>query len=172
LEIPEGSKAQQNLQNSLKSAHRAKNLVQQILAFSRQGKQERKPLDIRPIVKEGLKFLRASLPATIGIRQEIEKDLGVIEADPTQVYQVLMNLCTNAAHAMDKEGGVLEISLGNADMKEGISTSLAGIEPGPYLRLRVSDTGHGIPSELLPRIFDPYFTTKEVGKGLVWDWRL
>jgi len=165
LDIPEGSKAHQNLQNSIKSALRAKSLVQQILAFSRQGKQERKPLDIRPIVKEGLKLLRASLPATIEIRQEIGQDLGTIEADPTQIYQVLMNLCTNAAQAMEKEGGILEISLENVEMKEEISTSLAGIEPGPYLRLRVSDTGHGIPPEILPRIYDPYFTTKEVGKG-------
>src|SRR5512135_626584 len=84
LDIPEESKARYNLQQSIKSAHRAKDLVQQILAFSRQGKQERKPLDIRPIVKECLKFLRASLPTTIEIRQEVGKDLGVIEADPTQ----------------------------------------------------------------------------------------
>ena len=165
LDMPENTRAKSNLQHSMKAALRAKDLVQQILAFSRQGKQERKPLNIKPIIKEGLKFLRASLPATIEIRQNIEEDLGTIEADPTQVHQVLMNLCTNAAHAMDGNGGVLEVSLGNLDVEGEISISSLGIHPGPYLRLRVSDTGHGIPPETLKRIFDPYFTTKEVGKG-------
>jgi len=165
LDIPEGSKARYNLQQSIKSAHRAKDLVSQILAFSRQGAQERKPLDIRPVVKEGLKFLRSSLPATIEIRQGIEEELGAIEADPTQVYQVLMNLCTNAAHAMGDHGGVLEVSLNKVDLDEGMSAPSVGIEPGPYLRLRVRDTGHGMTPDVLKRIFDPYFTTKEVGKG-------
>jgi PAS domain S-box-containing protein len=164
FDIPEGSKARNNLQQLIKSAQRAKDLVQQILAFSRQGKQERKPLDIRPIVKEGLKFLRSSLPATIEIQQEVEEDLGVIESDPTQVYQVLMNLCTNAGHAMSEKGGVLEVSLNNVDLEGGKSFSL-GLESGAYLRLRVRDTGHGMSPEVLKRIFDPYFTTKEVGKG-------
>jgi CheY-like chemotaxis protein len=149
----------------MKAAQRAKDLVQQILSFSRQGREERKPLDIQPVIKEGLKLLRASLPATIEIRQDMEENLGTIEADPTQVYQVLMNLCTNAAHAMDEKGGVLGVSLGNVDVNGGGPAAPAGIEPGPYLRLRVGDTGHGISPEILKRIFDPYFTTKEVGKG-------
>ena len=126
LDMQENSKAKYNLQQSMKAAHRAKDLVQQILAFSRQGKQERKPLDIKPIIKEGLKFLRASLPATIEIRQNIEEDLGTIEADPTQVHQVLMNLCTNAAHAMDEKGGVLEVSLSKLDVDGEASASSLG----------------------------------------------
>ena len=105
--------------------------MQQILAFSRQGRQERKPLNIKPIIKEGLKFLRASLPATIEIRQEIEEDLGAIEADPTQVHQVLMNLCTNAAHAMDEKGGVLEVSLRNVDLDRENSASQRELIPVP-----------------------------------------
>jgi nitrogen-specific signal transduction histidine kinase/CheY-like chemotaxis protein len=165
LDIPENTKAKHNLQQSMKGALRAKDLVQQILAFSRQGKQERKPLNIKPIIKEGLKFLRASLPSTIEIRQNIEEDLGVIEADPTQIHQVLMNLCTNAAHAMDQNGGILDVSLRNLDVDGETSLSAMGVQPGPYLRLRVSDTGYGIPPETLKKIFDPYFTTKEVGKG-------
>jgi PAS domain S-box-containing protein len=165
LDIPKDSKAQENLQNSIKSAHRAKNLVQQILAFSRQKKQERRPMDIRPIMKEGVKFLRASLPSTIEIRQEMEENLGTIEADPTQIHQVLINLCMNASQAMDGQGGVLGVFLNKIDLDEGRSLPGLGLEPGPYLRLRVSDTGQGIPPEILPRIFDPYFTTKEVGKG-------
>jgi PAS domain S-box-containing protein len=165
LDIPEGCKARHNLDQSMKSAHRAKDLVQQILSFSRQGKQERKPLDIGPITKEVLKLLRASLPATIEIRQEIEKGLGTIKADPTQIHQVLMNLCTNAGHAMGDHGGVLEVSLNKVTLTAGESARLAEIEPGPYVRLRVRDTGQGIPSEVLKRIFDPYFTTKAPGKG-------
>jgi nitrogen-specific signal transduction histidine kinase/ActR/RegA family two-component response regulator len=165
LDIPEGSEAKYNLQQSIKSTYRAKDLVQQILAFSRQSKQERKPLDIRPIIKEALKMLRASLPSTIEIRQNIEADWGAIEADPTQIHQVLMNLCTNAAHAMSENGGVLEVSLTKFDMDAGTSGVNSEIEPGPYLKLRVSDTGSGMPPEILSRIFDPYFTTKETGKG-------
>jgi len=165
LDMPENSKAKYNLEQSMKASHRAKNLVQQILAFSRQGKQERRPMDIRPIIKEGLKLLRASLPSTIEIRQKIETDLGSIVADPTQIHQVLMNLCTNAGHAMSEKGGILEVSLGNMNMDEGAAAISAGIEAGPYLRLRVSDTGHGIHPQILKRIFDPYFTTKEAGKG-------
>ncbi len=165
LDIPEGSEAKINLQQSIKSTYRARDLVQQILAFSRQSKQERKPLDIRPIIKEALKLLRASLPSTIEIRQNIEADWGAIEADPTQIHQVLMNLCTNAAHAMSEDGGVLEVSLTKFDMDAGTSGVNSEIEPGPYLKLRVSDTGSGMPPEILSRIFDPYFTTKETGKG-------
>jgi CheY-like chemotaxis protein len=95
----------------------------------------------------------------------MEEDLATIVSDPIQVQQVLMNLCTNAAHAMGENGGVLRVSLKNCRVEEGTSASVAGVEPGPYLRLRVSDTGQGMPPEILKRIFEPYFTTKEVGKG-------
>jgi PAS domain S-box-containing protein len=165
LDLPEDSKVKDNLQQSIRAGHRAKALVQQILAFSRRGREERKPVNIKPIIKEELKFLRASLPATIEIRQDMAEDLGAIEADPTQVHQVVMNLCTNAAHAMGENGGVLRVSLNNCRVEKGTSAAIAGIEPGPYLRLRVSDTGHGMPPEILKKIFEPYFTTKEIGKG-------
>jgi PAS domain S-box-containing protein len=162
--IEEGTQARYHLEQSIRAAHRARDLVRQILAFSRQGRQERRLLNMNPIVKEGLRFLRASLPATIEIRQRIEEDLGMIESDPTQVHQVLMNLCTNAAHAMGEKGGVLEVSLANLNVDKGMAAA-GGIDPGAYVRLRVSDTGEGIPPEILKRIFDPYFTTKEAGKG-------
>jgi len=165
LDLEEGSIAKKNLERSMKAAHRAKDLVQQILTFSRQGKQERKLLSVKPIVKEALKFLRASLPATIEIQEEIEENPGPIEADPTQIHQVLMNLCTNAAHAMDEKGGELSVSLSNLDLDGNNSGVQPRIEAGPYVRLRVSDTGHGMAPEILGRIFDPYFTTKEPGKG-------
>ncbi len=165
LELEENSQGLSHLQLSIKAAARARDLVKQILAFSRQSKQEPRPLDMRPIIKEGLKFLRASLPSTIEIRQSIPGDPAMIEADPTQVYQVLMNLCTNAAHAMRGKGGILEVSLGKFDLMTGSSPPSPEMEPGPYLKLNVTDTGEGIPPEALPKIFDPYFTTKKAGEG-------
>ena len=147
LKVPEDSEVMENLQQCLQAVHRAKDLVRQILTFSRQGKQERKPMDIRPIVKEGLKFLRASLPVTIEIRENIEGNLGVIEADPTEIHQMLMNLCTNAAHAMREKGGILEVSLTRFSLTSEHSSAYPELEPGPYLKLRVSDTGHGMPPE-------------------------
>jgi CheY-like chemotaxis protein len=165
LGVPEKLPAKQNLQEVLKASHRAKDLVRQILTFSRQGEQERKPVLIFPIVKETLKLLRASLPSTIEIRQKIDSETGVIEANLTQIHQVVMNLCTNAAHAMRENGGVLEVSLVNVEMDIDTTAQHPDIHPGPYLRLTVSDTGIGIAPDLVERIFDPYFTTKKVGEG-------
>ncbi|MDH4266682.1 MAG: PAS domain S-box protein [Deltaproteobacteria bacterium] len=165
LGVPENPPAKQNLQEVLKASHRAKDLVRQILTFSRQGEQERKPVLISPIVKETLKLLRASLPSTIEVRQNMESETGIIEANLTQIHQVVMNLCTNAAHAMKENGGVLEVSLANAEMDIDTTAQHPDIHPGPYLRLTVSDTGVGIAPDLLERIFDPYFTTKKVGEG-------
>jgi PAS domain S-box-containing protein len=150
----------------LKASHRAKDLVKQILASSRQRHaQERTPLTIAPIVKETIKLLRASLPTTIEIRLNIESETGVVLADPTEVHQVLVNLCTNAAHAMEERGGLLEISLDEVTVDPDAVAAHGDLKPGQYLRLTVSDTGRGIDPTILERIFDPYFTTKEVGKG-------
>ncbi len=165
LDLPEDSRVQHNLQQSIKASLRARDLVRQILTFSRQGARERRLLNIAPIVQEGLKLLRALLPATIEIRGRTEGDLGAVEADPTQIHQMLMNLCTNAAQAMGEDGGILEVSLNRVDLNGESSADYPGITPGPYLRLRVSDTGHGMTPEVLKRISEPYFTTKEVGKG-------
>ncbi|MFH1931093.1 MAG: PAS domain S-box protein, partial [Pseudomonadota bacterium] len=178
-EMPEGfNKAKGNLREVLKAGRRAKDLVKQILAFSRQGDQERKPLQISHIVKEALKLLRASLPTTIEFRLNIEPEIGIIEADPTQIHQVLMNLCTNAAHAMNEKGGILELSLQNVTIfEDGFASgepeksktrnlkSEILLPPGPYVTLTVSDTGHGMSAGVVERIFDPYFTTKEKGEG-------
>ncbi|MBW1861664.1 MAG: PAS domain S-box protein [Deltaproteobacteria bacterium] len=162
-EVPEDSSARSNLEEVFKAANRAKDLVQQILTFSRQNDQELKPLRIQIIIREALKLLRASLPSTIDIRQDIDKDCGPTLADPTQVHQVIMNLCTNAYHAMCEKGGVLEVSLKEVD---GDSLASYGeIKPGIYLRLTVSDTGKGMDPEVLERIFNPYFTTKSQGSG-------
>ena len=159
------SEVKQNLKEIFNASKHARDMVKQILAFSRQSKNERKPIQARHIVKEALKMLRASLPATIKIQQKIEKNTGVIEADPTQFHQVLMNLCTNAAHAMHEKDGVLEISLSNIDWDQNAADRPPELKPGPYLKLSVSDTGDGINPEARGHIFEPYFTTKQKGEG-------
>ena len=162
--VPEGSVIRKNLNEIIKAAIRARDLVQQILAFSRQQSQEQKPLQIQLVVKEALKLLRSSLPATIKICQDIKKDCGLIMADSTRIHQVVMNLCTNAFHAMEENGGTLEVNLSETGLSPDDLTDL-DIAPGQYLCLKVQDTGHGMGQDVLARIFDPYFTTKGEGKG-------
>jgi PAS domain S-box-containing protein len=164
-QVPQGSKAEHNMKELLKAGGRAKDLVQQILTFSRQSSQERKPMEIGPIVKETLKLLRASLPSTVEIRQSIEDDADVVNTDPTQIHQVLMNLCTNAAHAMREKGGILEVGLHRVNIDVSTAAQSQDLHPGPYVRLSVSDRGHGMTPEIINRIFDPYFTTKKAGEG-------
>ena len=159
------SEVKQNLKEIFNASKHARDMVKQILAFSRQSKNERKPIQARHIVKEAIKMLRASLPTTIDIQQKLEKNTGVIEADPTQFHQVLMNLCTNAAHAMHEKDGVLEISLSNIDWGQNAAARPPELQPGPYLKLSVSDTGDGIHPEARDQIFEPYFTTKEKSEG-------
>ena len=166
LQVPEDNKAKESLKEVMKAGRRARDLVKQILAFSRKGEQERIPVQISLIVKEALKLLRSSLPTTVEIRQNIESDTGIVEADPTQIHQILMNLCTNAGHAMREEGGVLEVGIRNVEVGSWDSElGYLDMTPGPYLLLTVSDTGEGMTPEMLERIFDPYFTTKEKGVG-------
>jgi PAS domain S-box-containing protein len=155
----------QNLKEIFSASKHARDMVKQILAFSRQNKQERKPIQVAHIVKEAIKMLRASLPTTISIQQHIEKDTGIIEADPTQIHQVLMNLCTNAAHAINEKDGVLEIHLGNIDLDQKAAADIPGLKTGSYLKLSVKDSGEGIHPEVQQQIFNPYFTTKEKGVG-------
>ena len=166
LQFPDEYRVKESLKQVLNAGRRARDLVKQILTFSRKSEQERIPMQIGPIVKEALKLLRSSLPTTVELRQNIESDTGIVEADPTQIHQILMNLCANASHSMGEEGGILEVSIGN--VKLGSSDSGSGyfdIPPGNYLRLTVSDTGQGMPPEVLERIFEPYYTTKEKGQG-------
>ena len=165
LDLPEASEASTNLQQILNATNRAKDVVKQILAFSRQSKEIDRPLKIGPIIKECLKLLRASIPATIEIRQNIAKESGAVVIDLTQIHQVIMNLCTNAAHAMQKTGGVLDVSFIEMDLGLEDKFMIKGLSPGKYVRITVSDTGHGIPPGLKERIFDPYFTTKGLGVG-------
>jgi two-component system cell cycle sensor histidine kinase/response regulator CckA len=164
-DIMQGYSPQPKLEEVLKACLRAEDVVKQILAFSRQGEQEKKPLQVSLVVKEALQLLQATLPATIDISKNIESRSGAVMADPTQIHQVLMNLCTNAAHTMREDRGVLGVSLVDVNIDADLAAQYPDFHPGPYVRLTVSDTGHGIKPELLERIFDPYFTTKRPDEG-------
>lgn len=152
------------MERILNASHRAKELVRQILTFSRQTDQERKPVQVSLIIKEALRLLRASLPTTIEIRQNIASE-SLVVGDPTQIHQVLMNLCTNAGHAMQENGGILEVSLIDVHLEEESLPRYPQVVADSYIRLTVSDTGYGMPPNVLERIFDPFFTTKERSKG-------
>lgn len=164
-EIPEGSKTHRQLDKVLQAGFRARDLVNQILTFSRKREQERKQVQIGPILKETLKFLRASLPTTVDIRQQILDPLAMILADPIQIHQVVMNLCANASYAMRGNGGVLEVGLSRVQIDQGALVETPHLKPGAYVKLTVKDTGHGMTPEIMERVFDPFFTTKGKGEG-------
>ncbi len=157
-------KARNHLDQVLKGAQRAAALVQQILTFSRQTEYQKKPLKIHLIIKESLKLLRSSIPSTIDIQTDITSRAMVL-ADPTQMHQVIMNLCTNAYHAMTTGGGTLTVILENQylDHKQ-LSVEKAAV-PGEFMKFTVRDTGCGMDEKTLAKAFDPYFTTKEIGRG-------
>lgn len=165
--LPEDSNAKEGMERVYESGLRAADLVKQILTYCRQGEQEMKHIYVAPVVKEVLSLLRASLPATIRIRQEISYPLSnlMVHADPTQLYQVLMNLGTNALHAMREKGGVLSMEMAALDLDDMFVKQNPDLKTGPYLRLTVSDTGYGMKPEVMERVFDPYFTTKNIGEG-------
>ncbi len=159
-----GTELHTSLTTILEASQRAAYLVNQILTFSRQGEQKLYPVQIHLIIKEVAKFIRASLPATIEIKTMIESE-SIVLADPTQIHQVMMNLCTNAGHAMKERGGTLTIALDNVDLDEDFTQFHPGLNPNAYVKISVSDTGAGIPPDIIDRIFDPFFTTKEKGEG-------
>ncbi|MEI6125591.1 MAG: ATP-binding protein [Pseudomonadota bacterium] len=163
--VPQDSQLNFYFDLILKLGDRAVNLVRQILVFSRKTDSKRKVLQLRPLIKEVLSLFRATLPASIEIRRKFLDQGSIIEADSTQIHQVLMNLCTNAFHAMQENGGVLELELTSVSINREDITSYNDIEPGPYVLLKVSDTGTGIDPAIINRIFEPFFTTKEVDKG-------
>lgn len=164
LDTSLGDKTRLHIGNIKTAAHRARELVAQILAFSRQGELQRRPIQIGPIVDEILKLLRASLPTSIKIIQHNTSERMVF-ADSTQISQIVMNLCTNAAHAMGEVGGVLELLIVDVDLDDDFVVRYPHVFPGPYIQLTVSDTGHGMDQATLERIFEPYFTTKGHGEG-------
>jgi len=162
LDDPE--KAQKHLDRMIQGAQRAAGLVQQILTFSKQADHKRNPLKAYLIVKEAVKFLRASIPANIEIKDKIESRATIL-ADPVQVHQIVMNICTNAYHAMRDSGGVLMIELSEIEITLSEIASENSCASGRYLKLEVKDTGHGMSKETLEKIFDPYFSTKKADQG-------
>ncbi len=165
IHASQGKDPNEALDNILTASQRAKGLINQILSFSRQSEQEKQTVQINLIVKEVLKLIRASLPATIEIKGRNLNSDAVVEADPIQIHQVMMNLCSNAHHAMREGGGVLEVKLSDIDIDREKAAQCGGIQEGPYIELTIRDSGHGIPTEYMDRIFDPYFTSKEKGEG-------
>jgi two-component system, cell cycle sensor histidine kinase and response regulator CckA len=144
---------------------RAKDVVKQLLSFSRKSEETRYPINIVPIVIESLKLLRSSVSANIEFRQNISRNPYTILAEPTQIHQIMINLCTNAVHAMEKAGGYLDITLEKKEISSEDRELYPDLKEGKYLKLSVTDNGHGIASGHLERIFEPYFTTKDIGKG-------
>ena len=163
-DLPKGALAWENVREIFRAGERGRDLVKQILAFSRHAEQENLPLRISPIVKEALQLCRSTIPANIEIRRHMAADPGLVLADPTQIHQIVMNLVTNAYHAVEADGGEIMVRLepyprGEEDPVE------EGLPPGRYVRLSVADTGPGISPEIREKVFEPYFTTKEQGKG-------
>lgn len=154
----------ENLEQVLKAADRAKDLVRQILSFSQKIEESKKIIALSPLIKETLELLRASLPSTIEIKSQIKLDSTIL-AVPSQIHQILVNLCTNAAYAMKERGGLLSVTLDIVTIDANSANHPPDLPPGPYARLTVSDTGSGIPPEIQPMIFDPFFTTKAPGEG-------
>jgi PAS domain S-box-containing protein len=160
------SETRWNLTQVLNACDRAKNLVNQILAFSRQEAPERRPVNVAPVAKDALKFLRSTIPSTVEMKQRITGDSLIVLSDPTTIHQVLINLGTNAAHAMRTTGGVMEVCLESVEIPRDRGGNVpADLKPGPYIRMTVRDTGVGIDPAIMNRIFDPFFTTKPQGEG-------
>ena len=163
-DAPAGSTQEKHLNEVYHGAQRAKELIKQILTFSRQDTGELSVVKMQPIVKEVLKLIRSSIPSTIDITHDIHPECRMIKADPTKIHQIIMNLATNAYHAMQETGGELRVTLKETQVANPDSAA-PGIMPGLYNCLTVSDTGIGMDNHLIEKIFDPYFTTKEKGKG-------
>ncbi|MCD4675278.1 MAG: PAS domain S-box protein, partial [Desulfobacula sp.] len=163
-DLSEDSPLRSSLDEIYTGALRARDLVKQILTFSRQENSELKLMKMQPIIKEALKLIRSAVSTTIEIRQDIQAECGVIKADPTQIHQIIMNLATNAYHAMEETGGKLKVNLKEIELGQYDVIKLDMI-PGTYACLTIADTGKGMNKELTRKIFDPFFTTKEEGKG-------
>ncbi len=163
-DAPPGSPVEKNLKHVMKAAGRAKEMVRQILAFSREDEKERKPVLLDEIVHDAVKLLRVTLPSTIEIRPDIAGKANPVPANSTQLHQVIMNICTNAAHAMKEKGGILAISLKEIEL-DADTVSAKKLPPGRYQQLTFADNGHGMSPDVTRRIFDPYFTTKKQGEG-------
>jgi len=163
-EVEKNTNIEDSLQEVYAAGKRAKDLVKQILAFARQSEEERKPIQISSIVKEVLKLIRSSIPTTIDIKQKIDSE-SLIMGNPTQVHQIMMNLCSNAAYAMEDQGGTLEVNMTEISIDGIFNKKMPYLKLGDYIEIKVSDTGYGIPPEIINSIFEPYFSTKGPGEG-------
>ena len=164
-DIPKWNPVHNNLEQIKSASLRAAGIVQQLLNFSRKADQEHKRIGAITVINEALKFLRSTIPTTIEIRRTITNDEKMIMADPIQINQVLMNICTNASQEMEETGGVINVTVENVDLNDKDMVNFPDLSAEEYVRIIISDTGPGIAPEILDRIFDPYFTTKETGKG-------
>jgi signal transduction histidine kinase/CheY-like chemotaxis protein len=165
MDVADGSPMRHIMEQIVKAGLRGRDLIQQILSFSRRTEQKAAPLHLSHVVKEAVKFMRASLPSTIELKYNIDPEEEAVLVDPTQIHQVLMNLGANAAYAMRESGGTLEITLCNTSVDEETARVCVDLITGNYQELTVKDTGCGIDPQVLDRIFDPYFTTKPLGEG-------
>jgi len=163
-DVKKGTLQEERLQAVHSAGKRARDLVKQILTFARKSDEESKPLQVDVIIKETLKLLRSTIPSTIKLDQDINSD-SKIKGVPTQVHQIIMNLCANASQAMEEDGGILKVSLRDIRLNSSFTKKYVGLKPGNYLELKVSDTGKGISPKIIGSIFEPYFTTKEKGEG-------
>ena len=163
-ETRKGSALHGNLQEIFRAGMRARDLIKQILTFSRQAEQDRQPVKVNSIVREALKFLRSTLPSSITIRSRIASDIQVL-ADPTHIHQVLMNLCANAKHAMRETGGLLEVYLSREQLNPEFAAAHSGLVAGPFMKMTVADSGEGMSAEVQGKIFEPFFTTKGKDEG-------
>jgi PAS domain S-box-containing protein len=164
-DVPPWNPGHRNLKEIKTAGLRAAHIVKQLLSFSRKSEQKLKPVEIKAIIQDSLNLLRATIPVTIEIRENFATAEGTILADPIQINQVIMNLCINASQAMEDTGGIIEVSAGRVALESGPTAENPGLPDGPYMKISVSDTGQGIDAQIIDKIFDPYFTTKEVGRG-------
>ena len=154
-----------NLSHVLTAGNRARDLVKQILTLSRRDEQEFTPTPIIPLAKEALKMLRSTLPSTIHLQERIQGERLIVYADPTQIHQVIINMATNAKHALQEQGGTIEVRIEQINFDKTVMKKYPDLGPGNYVHIAVSDTGVGIPEQNIDKIFEPYFTTKEKGVG-------
>jgi signal transduction histidine kinase/ActR/RegA family two-component response regulator len=164
-ELPAESNLRFDIEQINNAAHRGKDLVQQVLTFSREVDFENKPIQLQPIVSEALNLIKSSLPPSVEIKQHFDQNIGTVLADPTHIHQIVMNLCTNANHAMLKTGGILEVRLDSVKIDQRSADKIPNLKKGEYVRMTISDTGHGMDIKTQERIFEPFFTRKEVGSG-------
>jgi PAS domain S-box-containing protein len=165
MKLGPGHPVLKHIDRVFEASERARDLVQQILTFSRKQESQRKPLQVRLVVKEALKLLRSSLPTTIEMQSSLRNEETMVLSDPTQIHQIVVNLCTNAAHAMSEKAGTLEVNLENVSIDQSMLSLSPDLRVGPYVALTVRDTGTGMDAATMERIFEPFFTTKGPGEG-------